>query len=127
MAVKKQQQIRVPNLPLGTMVDNAGVPTSSEMVIRQTLIRSLQKNFGNEGLVPPSQPNTPAPLPLPAPTPPDNPILKIQNNRVINQTTGQLEYTCQGGTLIYDSTNNQLLVCILDGSGVPTFKVVTVT
>lgn len=118
MAIKQAQQIRVPNLPLGAMVDDNGNATAGESIFRQTLIRSLQQNFGNEGLVAPSQLNT---------TAPNDAVMVIQNNQVVNQATGELQYTCQGGTLIYDSTNNNLLVCILDGSGVPTFKKVTVT
>lgn len=117
MTVKKPQQIRVPNLPIGKIVDENGVATSSEITFRQVLITSLQKNFGNEGLVAPSQTNAG----------PSDAVLTIQNNKVLNPGTGQLEYTCQGGTLIYDSTNNNLLVCILDNTGVPTFKIVTVT
>ncbi len=118
MAVKQAQQIRVPNLPLGAMVDKEGVATASEIVFRQTLIRSLQQNFGNEGLVAPSQQNT---------TAPNNAVAVIQNNQVVNQATGELQYTCQGGTLVYDSTNNNLLVCILASDGTPTFKIVNVT
>lgn len=118
MAIKQQQQIRVPNLPLGAMVDDKGVATASETIFRQTLIRSLQQNFGNEGLVAPAQQNT---------TAPNDAVLTIQNNQVVNQATGQLQYTCAGGTLLYDSTNNNLLVCILASDGTPTFKIVNVT
>ena len=118
MAVQQPQQIRVPNLPLGPMVDKDGNPTSSEITFRQTLVSSLQSNFGNEGLVAPSQQNT---------TAPNNAVTVIQNNQVINPATGELQYTCQGGTLIYDSTNNNLLVCILASDGTPTFHIVNVT
>jgi hypothetical protein len=118
MAVIKQpQQIRVPNLPLGKMVDANGSPTATEITFRQSLIRSLQQNFGNEGLVVPSQKNT---------TAPNNAVEVIQNNTVINPATGLPQYTLVPGTLLYDSTNNNLLVAILVGD-TPKFKVVTVT
>lgn len=117
MAIQQPQQIRVPNLPLGAMVDKEGVATAGETMFRQALIRSLQQNFGNEGLVAPSQQNT---------TAPNNAVTVIQNNQIVNQASGQLEYTLVPGTLLYDSTNNHLLVAILVG-GVPTFKIVTVT
>jgi hypothetical protein len=118
MTVQQPQQIRVPNLPLGPMVDDKGNPTASEITFRQTLISGLQQNFGNEGLVAPSQQNT---------TSPNNAVLTIQNNQVVNPATGELQYTCQGGTLVYDSTNNNLLVCILASDGTPTFHIVNVT
>lgn len=117
MTVIKQQQIRVPNLPLGPMVDDKGIAVPTEIAFRQTLISSLQTNFGDEGLVAPSQTNVDAS---------DN-VITIQNNTVISTESGAPQYTCQGGTLLYDSTNNNLLVCILDSSGVPTFKIVNVT
>lgn len=123
MTIKQPQQIRVPNLPLGAMVDENGIATPSEITFRQTLIRSLQNNFGDEGLVVPSQQNT---------TAPNDAVNTIQNNQVINQVTGQLEYTLVPGTLLYDSTNNNLLVAILvfdmvTMTYIPTFKIVTVT
>lgn len=114
---KQPQQIRVPNLPVGPMVDDKGYPVPTEIAFRQTLISGLQTNFGNEGLVAPSQTNVDSS---------DN-VTTIQNNTVITTEGGEPQYTCQGGTLLYDSTNNHLLVCILDSMGVPTFKVVTVT
>lgn len=117
MAIKQPQQIRVPNLPVGQMVDEQGMPVPAEIAFRQTLITSLQQNFGNEGLVAPSQQNT---------TAPNNAVQVIQNNTIINNESGQPVYTLQPGTLLYDSTNNNLLVAILV-AGVPTFKVVTVT
>ena len=113
-----RQNIRIPNLPIGPIVDSQGNPTAPEIVFRQILITSLQQNFGAEGLVPPSQKNAAAP---------NNSIDIIQNNKRYDVATKKFVYTCQGGTLVYDSTNNNLLVCILDSSGVPTFKIVNVT
>jgi len=117
MAIKQPQQIRVPNLPLGPMVDDKGIPVAAEITFRQALITSLQQNFGNEGLVVPSQQNT---------TAPNNAVLTIQNNTIIENESDVPVYTCQPGTLLYDSTNNNLLVAILVG-GVRVFKTVTVT
>ncbi len=117
MTVKQPQQIRVPNLPIGPMVDDKGLPVPTEIAFRQALITSLQQNFGNEGLVAPSQTNVNAL---------DN-VITIQNNTIITTEDGLPQYTCQGGTLLYDSTNNNLLVCILASDGTPTFKIVNVT
>lgn len=117
MAIQQPQQIRVPNLPLGPMVDEKGNPAASEMTFRQALISGLQQNFGNEGLVAPSQQNT---------TAPNDAVTVIQNNQVVNPATGLLEYTLKPGTFLYDSTNNNMLVAILVGD-VPTFKIVNVT
>lgn len=104
--------IRVPNLPTGPMVGEDGMPTDDEITFRQILVTSLQDNFGDEGLVAPSQPNDIAP---------DDHITQIQNNQLPD---GQ--YTCQPGTIIYNSTNDTLMVAILV-AGIPTFKTFTVT
>ena len=104
--------IRIPNLPDGKMVDDSGETTGEEKTFRQALLTSLQKNFGNEGCVVPSQTTAN--------------ILLIQNNTYIDQATGLPVYTCQGGTMIYDTTTDELKVAIL-AAGVPTFRVVTVT
>ena len=105
------QNIRIPNLPIGPLVDDKGMPTSEELAFRQALITSLQQNFGNEGLIAPSQNAANA--------------TTIQNNQVINQATGVAEKTLVPGTLLYDTTTNTLLVSILV-AGVPTFKTVVV-
>lgn len=110
--------VRVPNLPSGALVDNQGNATDDELTFRQGLISSLQQNFGNEGLVAPSQPNDAAPN--------DN-ITQIQNARIPDPITGlPNQYSCAPGTLIYNTTNDTLMVAILV-AGVPTFKTVTVT
>lgn len=103
--------IRIPNLPTGRIVDDNGNTSDEEQTFRQTLITSLQDNFGNEGCVVPSQTSAN--------------ITKIQNHTVIDQATGLTVYTCQGGTMIYDSDTDELKVAILSG-GIPSFKVVTV-
>lgn len=103
-----EKVIRVPNLPLGPLVDEAFNATDDEITFRHTLITSLQKNFGDEGVVIPTQPTAN--------------INIIQNNQ--NQSTPP-QYTCQAGTFIYDSDTNEVKVAILV-AGVPTFKTVVV-
>ncbi len=98
--------IRIPNLPLGPIVDKNGNPTAEELTFREALLGLLQTNFGPEGCVVPTQ--TAAN------------ITTIQNN-----TNSQGAYTCQFGTFLYDSTNNVVKFTINDGSGAPVFKTVT--
>jgi len=100
--------VRVPNLPSGKIVDENFNATDDELTFRQVLITSLQDNFGDEGVVIPSQPTTA--------------IATIQANQ--NQSAPP-QYTCQAGTFIYDSTTDEVKVAILV-AGVPTFKVVQV-
>lgn len=99
--------MNIPDLPVSAITEKDGYPTPPEYQFRQNLIQSLQSVTSDEGLVPPSQ-NTAN-------------ITIIQNGR---NTQGQ--YSCQGGTLIYNTDTNQLQVCILV-AGVPTFKVLTYT
>lgn len=114
--------IRIPNLPTGRIVDENGNTSDEEQTFRQTLITSLQDNFGNEGCVVPSQTSAN--------------ITKIQDHTIIDQATGLTVYTCQFGTLIFNNepydaiTNpqgNSLLVAVDDGTGKPIFKIVNVT
>jgi len=99
--------IRVPNLPLGKLVDESFNATDDELTFRHTLITCLQKNFGNEGVVIPTQDSAN--------------IAIIEANQNEN-----LQYTCQAGTFIYDSDTDTVKVSILV-AGVPVFKTVTVT
>lgn len=111
--------IRVPNLPNGQIVDDKGYPSDDELTFRQGLITSLQQNFGNEGVVVPSQTNAAAP---------DNFIRQIQDNRIPNPVTGVADqYTCGFGRFLYDATNNRILVSIDVGGGVPGFAEVNLT
>lgn len=110
------QNIRVPNLPMGEIVNEDRTASPDELTFRQRLISSLQDNFGDEGLVAPTQ------------TAAD--IVKIQNNKAINPITGQVsstDFTCQYGTILYNSTANSIMIAINDGSGAPIFKTVTLT
>jgi hypothetical protein len=113
--------IRIPNLPTGPIADEKGVATDGESTFRRILITSLQKNFGNEGVVVPTQPNDAMS------TPPTDYIDKIQNNTVYNPATGANEYTCQFGTILYNSTANSIMIAIDNGAGAPIFKTVTLT
>lgn len=47
--------LRVPNLPIGPIVDKDGKPTQNEMIFRQALIDLLQTYLGQEGAVAPDQ------------------------------------------------------------------------
>ena len=97
--------IRIPNLPNGQIVDEKGMPTDDELTFRHALISQLQANFGSEGCVVPSQSAAD--------------IATIVANQLPN---GQ--YTCQAGTLLYDTTND-LLKAVIFVAGVPTLKTVT--
>lgn len=116
--------IRVPNLPLGQIVDDKGNATDDELTFRHALITSLQNNFGDEGLIAPSQTNKtvdPDPAELLH-------IRQIQNNRLPNPVTGAPDqYTCGFGRFLYDITNNRILVSIDVGGGVPGFAEVNLT
>ena len=108
-----EANVRVPNLPLGAMVNEQGLPTIDMLTFLQTLVTNLQRYLGNEGLVAPTQTATN--------------ITTIQNNTVPNPSGGSPVYTCQYGTIIYDSTNNLMKMVIDNGSGAPIFKTVTLT
>lgn len=108
-----RNSVRIPNLPLGQIVDAEGKATGDELTFRQSLLTLLAQLIGEEGMVIPSQ--TAAN------------ITTIQNNvQTFPGATPDTAYTCQPGTLIYDSTNDLFKVAILV-AGVPTFMTVTVT
>lgn len=100
--------IRVPNLPVGQLIDETGHATDDFLTYLQALTQSLQQNYGAEGLVMPTQTDTN--------------ITTIQNNQ-----DQQGRYTCQYGTLIYDETNNSIRVAVNNGADAPIFKTVTIT
>lgn len=112
MTAYTQGKIRIPNLPMGKVVDENGYASDDEQTFRQALISSLQDNFGSEGCIVPSQ--TTANIAI------------IQNNTYIDPATGNTVYSCQPGTFIYDTDTDELKVSILSG-GIPVFKVVTVS
>jgi hypothetical protein len=98
----------VPNLPTSPITNQDGTLSDVGKDFFNALISGLQANFSNEGLV----------------APPQNAsnITTIQNNQLENS-----QYTCQYGTILYDSTNNSGRFAINNGSGAPIFKTITLT
>lgn len=95
--------IRIPNLPIGPIVDKDGNPTDNELIFRQALIDLLQKNFGPEGIVSPAQ--SPA------------------NVQVINNNLDAINnvYTMAPGTFIYqqdgaDYTQDKMIISFRDSN-----------
>lgn len=119
MAALPQQPIRVPNLPQGPIVDKNGNATQEYLSFLQGMLTLLQKYFGQEGLVAPTQANG---------APPTDYITQIQDNQMPDPITGNPgPYSCQYGTIIYNSTANTVMMAINNGSNVPVFKTVTLT
>ena len=112
-----RDSVRIPNLPMGRIVDANGQPTDEEQTFRQALLTLLQSLFGTEGVVMPSQTATN--------------ITSIQNNTDTTPGTSPATtvYTCQFGTMIYDSTDNSIRIAIDSGgpTHAPVFKTVTLT
>ncbi len=107
-----RNSFRIPNLPMGQIVDEKGMPTDDELTFRQALIGLLQQFFGEEGMVMPQQSAAD--------------ILVIQNHTEQNPgATPPTSFTCAPGTFLYNSTNDTVEVSVLVG-GIPTFKTVTV-
>lgn len=100
-------EVRIPNLHMGEMVDNTGYPTDDEMTFRQVLITNLQRLFGNNGVVLPS-------------------LTTVEIGYVENNVDIQGRKTCAYGTMVYDKTVNQVKVAINIG-GNPVFKVIPYT
>lgn len=115
----ERNRYRIPNLPAGKIVDEQGFPSADEQMFRQALITLLQNLFGEEGLVMPSQTTTD--------------ITTIQNNQETipsgSSGTDITVNTCAFGTMIYDETTGQAKIAVEDPltSGIPVFKVVTLT
>jgi hypothetical protein len=107
----------IPNFIDVQVVDpKTGKFTAQWGVIFQQLFTQLQSNASDQGLVVPSQSNG---------APPNNQVQIIQNS--INNRTVPPTFNCQFGTLLYDSTNNLLLVALNNGLGAPQFfTVVTI-
>lgn len=108
--------VRVPNLPLGPIVDDKGNPTQNEQLFRQSLIDLLQLYLSPEGIV--------APVQSPAN------VTVIQNG-----TNASGQATMLPGTIIYEQDpadfNNDALIVAFRSSNttgaVPTIKTITVT
>jgi hypothetical protein len=114
--------VRIPNLPLGNIVDENGNTTPSEETFRQTLVSNLQNLFGQEGCVIPIQTPTGA--------------TTIINNSIINEATGVAQYSCQLGTLLYiqdptDYTQDKVVIAVRNDNTYPStppiFKTLTLT
>lgn len=110
-----QYPVRVPNLPLGKIVDDNGYPTPEELTFRQALVTLLQTLFGNEGLVMPTQTTTN--------------ITSIVGNTALTPGATATTYTCLPGTMIYNSTNNTFEVMLFTNTtdGIPARYLVTTT
>ena len=108
--------IRVPNLPLGAIVDENGYPTAEEQTFRQALITLLQNLFGDTGMIMPAQTAT-------------NMTTIQDNTQPAPGTTQGYVYTCQYGQMLYNSTDNSVQIAINSGdaTGSPVFKTVTLT
>ena len=116
--------IRIPNLPVGRIVDENGYPTVEEQTFRQTLLTLLQNNLGDMGTVVTS-------------------LSQDNINRIVNNTQSMdvpgnspiLTYTCPFGTLFYNidapSMSNPggygLQVTVNNGSNIPVLKTVIIT
>lgn len=105
--------MNIPNIPpFSAVVDERGFRTSVEQVFMDQLLKELTMNAGPEGLVAPTL----------SEGPPVNQILTVQNN-----TNLEGEFTCQYGTIIYNSTANSMMMAVNDGTNKPLFKTVSLT
>jgi hypothetical protein len=107
--------IRIPNLPMGHIVEQDGMPTDDELTFRQVLVTNLQRLFGNEGVVLPSLAYAD--------------IVSIVN--AYQNIGGTQRYTCAPGTLFHSTydplepMSNKILATIQDPlnlSGPPLLK-----
>lgn len=89
------QIVRIPNLPMGHIVDDQGLPTDDELTFRQTLITNLQKLFGNDGVVLPN-------------------LTTAEIDTIVNAQNSLGQYTCSFGTLFYDITTKQIFGTVED-------------
>lgn len=118
-----QQDIRVPALPTGQIVNKDGYATDNELLFRNQLITSLLKNFNNEGLVIPVQLNGIV-------VGVDDYVTQIQNAQNI-----QGQFTCALGTMLYvipdptDYTQDKVMIAVRNTNTFPNtaplFKTVT--
>lgn len=107
-----EQQIRIPNLPLGQIADENGNATQQMLTFLQTLVSNLQLYFGNEGMVAPSQDTINLGI--------------IAANTKPNPSGGVAIQTLAPGTFLYNTSNDTVVVSVLSG-GIASFKTITVT
>ena len=98
----------IPNFENLPIIQAGGVWSDTWSLIMQQLLSTLQTNFGPEGLV--------------APTLTAAQITAVQNNQLPNGA-----FTCQYGTIVYNSTANSMMMAVNNGAGAPIFKTVTLT
>jgi hypothetical protein len=120
----QRNRVRIPNLPLGPLVDKDGKATPEEMTFRQGLLTLLQTIAGNEGLVAPSQNAA-------------NVTLIQAGATNTPGATPSTSYSCAFGTMLYvPSTavfpavpNDYFIVAMNDGTvnQAPEFKQVMLT
>lgn len=123
----ERNTVRIPNLPMGPLVDKNGMPTDEEQTFRQALVTLLQTFLGDEGLVMPTQDEDSATL--------------IQNNTEETPSgsygTPIVTYTCALGTMLYvivdpdDYTQDKVVIAVRNTNdypdSAPLFKEVTLT
>lgn len=112
-----RNKVRIPNLPIGRIVDDNGKPTDDELTFRQALLTLLEQIVGTEGLVMPQQPTTNITTIQNAKS-----TIPVGNSGAVDQT-----YTCAFGTMIYDTTLGVAKIALEDPlhSGIPVFHEIT--
>lgn len=103
MAIK-DPTLRIPNLPIGPIVDKNLNPTQNEGLFRQSLVDLLQTYLGPEGVVSPEQ----------SPT-------NVQT--ILNGVNEAGQYTMLPGTIIYqkddsDYTKDKLIIAFRNSNTV---------
>lgn len=96
----QRNTVRIPNLPMGQIINPDGTPTDEEQTFRQALLTLLEQIAGTEGLVMPSQPGTN--------------VTAIQDHKVQTQDASTVTYTCLYGTMIYETNDSDPLEPLKD-------------
>lgn len=89
-------------------------------ILMQQLFSELQIGGGPEGLVAPTLSSAANSV---DPATAGGEVTQVQNNSKI--IGGETTYSCQFGTIIYDSNTNEMKMAVDDGAGAPLFRVVT--
>lgn len=103
--------MKIPNMDFRgqKVVNENGTFTDSVQNFFDLLHTILVNNLGDEGVVIPSQSASN--------------IITIQDG-TNKSSTGIVTHTCEFGTMIYDSTNNEPKIALNNGSGNPLFKTI---
>ena len=100
---------------MGRIVNEDGTPTQEEQTFRSALLNLLQTIAGTQGLVAPTV------------TAAEEAVI-VAGTSVVPSPLGDLTtYTCQYGTIVYNSTANSMRMAVNNGSNQPIFKTVTLT